>query len=72
MLTVFEVAQRLGVSRGLVYKLINRGDMECHRVGSVIRVAESQLQGYLERTHSGGGTDPFAVTEFKHLKVEPA
>ena len=69
MLKVAEVANRLRVSPGMVYKLIKRGDLGCHRIGTTIRIAESQLGEYLDRTCEENGDDPRRIREFKHLKV---
>ena len=57
-LTVEEVAQRLRVSRALVYRLIERGDLASHHIGASIRIAEEDLQDYLQRIkrHGSGGT----------------
>lgn len=57
-LTVEEVRQRLSVSRALVYRLINRGDLASHHIGTSIRIAEEDLQDYLQRIkrHGNGGT----------------
>lgn len=60
MLTVKQVAQRLSVSQGLVYKLVRRGELACFRIGSAIRFCEEHLTDYLER-------EPRAA--FKHLKL---
>ena len=38
MMTVKEVAEHLGVSRGLVYKLVSDGELDSYRVGSTIRI----------------------------------
>ena len=48
-MTVKEVADRLGVSRGLVYKLVSTGDLESYRVGSTIRITPEQVREYLGR-----------------------
>ena len=48
MLTVKEVAERLQVSKGAVYKAIATGRLGHHRIGACIRVSESQLQQFLE------------------------
>jgi excisionase family DNA binding protein len=50
MLSVKEVAGRLGVSEQTVLKLIERGELATSRVGRQYRVAEADLAAYLERT----------------------
>lgn len=41
------VARMLNVSPATVYRLINRGELGCWRVGSSIRVPESAVRAYL-------------------------
>jgi len=47
LLTVREVSERLNVSLGLVYKLIQQGSLRVHRINSSLRISEEQLQEYL-------------------------
>lgn len=47
LLTVAEVAKMLKVNRNFVYKLINNGELEAVRVGS-IKVTRKALDEYLE------------------------
>lgn len=50
MLTVSEVAKRLGVSTALVYQLVAQGRLPCYRIGlrrGAIRFAESDVEAYL-------------------------
>ena len=49
MFTVKEVAKRLQVSIGFIYKSIASGELECHRFGKAIRVTQAQLDDFLER-----------------------
>ncbi len=42
-----EIAKRLNVSLSLVYKLINSGELACHRINSALRVSEDQLKQFL-------------------------
>ena len=67
MLTVKDVAQRLNVSLGAVYKAIQNGSLEHHRFGSSIRITEKQLAEYLGETRVEMERDTFRVTQFKHL-----
>ena len=52
MLTVKDVAQRLRVSTGLVYKLAASGQLEHHRIGAALRFSEEHLQAYLDQSRS--------------------
>jgi excisionase family DNA binding protein len=64
MMTVKEVAEHLGVSKGLVYKLVSTGELESYRVGSTIRITPEQVREYLQRPRKD---DRPGV--FRHLKL---
>lgn len=49
VLTIPQVAERLKVSRNTVYRLISAGELPAVTVGSVQRIAEADLQKYIER-----------------------
>lgn len=62
MLKPDDVASRLNVSRSLVYELIERRKLPCHRIGvgrGAIRVAEDDVVEFLRatRTESGESTN---------------
>ena len=46
--TVTEVAKMLKVNRNFVYKLINDGELEAVRIGS-IKIRKDDLISYIER-----------------------
>ena len=46
--TVIEVAAKLKVSIGLVYKIISSEKLGCHRFGSAVRIGDDQLASYIE------------------------
>jgi excisionase family DNA binding protein len=50
MLSVAQVAERLGVSERTVIRLIVAGELAAHRIGNVYRVAAEELAAYLDRT----------------------
>lgn len=52
LLTVAGVAKRLAVSIKTTRRLIDRGELQIHRVGRQIRVSESDLFLYLEHNRS--------------------
>jgi excisionase family DNA binding protein len=49
LLTIPQAAKRLKVSRNTVYRLISAGELPAVTVSSVQRVAEVDLQKYIER-----------------------
>ncbi|MEI6393912.1 MAG: helix-turn-helix domain-containing protein [Verrucomicrobiota bacterium] len=53
-----EVADLLGVSYQLIYKLVRSGELAAARLGKVYRVSRRDLDHYLEqsKSHAGGGT----------------
>ena len=67
MLTVRDVASRLNISQGAVYKAVRSGELSHHRFGASIRISEEQLTEFVEDTRSRSKPDPLAVSEFKHL-----
>lgn len=50
LLSADEIAQHLGVSLSLVYRLMASGDIPWHRIASCKRVHPADLQTYLERS----------------------
>jgi len=42
-----EIAEKLKITKGTVYEMIKRGDMEAHRIGRHIRISGTQLEHYL-------------------------
>lgn len=80
-MTVQEVAERLGVDAGLVYRLIGRREIAHCRVGlgrGVIRVEESSVAEYLERKRRDAvqavperrAKRVLATPAFKHLPLD--
>ena len=55
-MTLEEVADLLGVTYNLIYRLVRAGDIPASKIGRVYRVARSDLDKYLEQTkeHAGG------------------
>ncbi|MGE5626676.1 MAG: excisionase family DNA-binding protein [Solirubrobacterales bacterium] len=42
-----EIAQKLKLTKGTVYEMIKRGELEAHHIGRYIRISETQFQDYL-------------------------
>lgn len=53
-LRVNEAAELLGVSRTLVYELINSGDLPVIRFGTAVRIPLLGLKEWVERRSTGG------------------
>jgi excisionase family DNA binding protein len=51
--TIGEVAERLRVATRTVRRWIEAGDLVAHRIGGVLRIAESDLRAFLA-LHRGG------------------
>lgn len=49
LLTVNEVAERLGLGRTKVYELLGRGEIASVHIGAARRVPASALEAYVER-----------------------
>lgn len=73
MLTVAEVAARLGVSRTCVYSLVESGRLRHYRIGlgrGAIRVSEEDLTAFLDgcrATGNAGASLPSRPVHLKHL-----
>lgn len=65
MFTVKEVADKLRVSVGMVYREIERRRLSCYRIGGAIRVSCEQLQSYLQQAEE---QVQIAPATFKHVK----
>ena len=52
MLTLTEVAGRLGVSVETVRRLIKRGNLKAVKVGNQLRVREADLDDYIRRAYT--------------------
>lgn len=50
LLDVQEVAGILKIARNTVYELIKRGELNCSKVGKQMRVSQSEVDSYLQRT----------------------
>nr|WP_284703663.1 excisionase family DNA-binding protein [Clostridium swellfunianum] len=45
-----EIAQKLRITKGTVYEMIKRGELEAHRIGRHIRISQAQFEIYLLQT----------------------
>jgi len=53
LLTVRDVAQRLGLSEATVYKLVDRGELAHVRVSNLIRVERRAIDAFVDRSRRG-------------------
>ena len=62
-----EVADMLGVTYQLIYRLVRSGELPAVRLGKLYRVSQDDLNSYLERSKSGtsGGTCSVCGTFYK-------
>lgn len=56
-------AERLGVSRPTVYKLIREGHLAAYRVGFRLRVDDAAIETYLDACRRAGPLRPAARVE---------
>ena len=56
LLTVPQVAKRLGLSRAMIYVLINREGLPVIRLGRAVRISVTSLQKWIEQ-HEQSSTD---------------
>jgi len=62
-----EVADLLGVTYQLIYRLVRAGDLPAIRLGKLYRVSRRDLNGYLERSKNAvtGGTCSVCGTHYR-------
>jgi len=54
LLSVKDAAVHLGISRGLMYELLNRGEIECVRIGNRRLISREALNKFIEANTSTG------------------
>jgi excisionase family DNA binding protein len=50
LLSIAEVAGRLGLSSSAVYRLVYAGKIPAHRIGGRLRFREAEIEAWLEST----------------------
>ena len=69
MLTVSQVAERLNVSQSIVYSLVDKGLIVCHRIGlgrGAIRISEEDLARYLKSCRDANSS---SGPKLKHINL---
>jgi excisionase family DNA binding protein len=51
-----EAWERLGISISGLNKLVSTGQLRVHRIGSLVKISEFDLQAYLDSVAVGGNT----------------
>lgn len=54
LLTPERVAQMLGVSKAMVYKLVRKGQLEAVHVGRLVRFTRENYRQFVDRSSSAG------------------
>jgi len=45
-----EIANKLKLTKGTVYEMIKRGDINAHKIGRYLRISQTQFENYLQKT----------------------
>ena len=45
-----EIANKLKLTKGTVYEMIKRGDINAHKIGRYLRISQTQFDNYLQKT----------------------
>jgi molybdopterin-binding protein len=51
-----EIAQKLKITKGTVYEMIKRGELEAHRIGKHLRISRTQFDKYLMKSRGYDNT----------------
>ena len=76
LLTVAQVAKRLGVGVQFVQKRTRSGEIPSYKLGRAVRISEADLEAYMERQHSSatpspGPPAPAPATKGKKVRRRP-
>ncbi len=56
LFTPEEIAQKLKITKGTVYEMIKRGELEAHRIGRHLRISRTQFDIYLSKSRGYDNT----------------
>lgn len=63
--TPAEVAEKLKITKGTVYEMIKRGDLDAHHIGKLLRVSDNQLGIYLLKAKGTENVYAATITQDK-------
>lgn len=74
LMTVDQTAERLQVSKSMVYALVESGKLSCHRIGigrGTIRISDEDLASYLETTRfcNSAEVKPPRRKRLRHIRL---
>ena len=58
-----EIAQKLKITKGTVYEMIKRGDLDAHKIGKHLRISSSQFEVYLLKSKGFGNNFEVNIIE---------
>jgi len=61
-MTIEEVAELLGVTYQLIYRLVRSGELPAVRIGRVYRITGTDLDAFLEKTRTGGSAPEYVCS----------
>lgn len=62
LLSVTEVAARLGVARTTVFRLLRTGELPRLKIGAATRIDARDLEAYVDRLHGSPAPEPQAIS----------
>ena len=54
LITVMDMAERLGISRTMAYKLVWDGEIPSVKIGTAVRIKSSDVDRFIDGLESGG------------------
>lgn len=63
-----EIAQKLKITKGTVYEMIKRGDLDAHKIGKHLRISSSQYEVYLLKSKGFGNNFEVNIIEKENEK----
>lgn len=64
-----EIAQKLKITKGTVYEMIKRGDLDAHKIGKHLRISASQFEIYLLKSKGYGNNYDVNIISKEEEKI---